>query len=108
MNGKWFNFYKKQGKVAKQAHIGFPENTYEREMGKEGFFGPVTHFYHQNKHTGWTDFQGDNRPRAFDTNLFGSGHETPWDADVLMAYDADFFDLAIRHRKQEEEQGEQE
>jgi len=84
MNGKWFNFYKKQGKVAKQAHIGFPENTYEREMGKEGFFGPVTHFYHQNKHTGWTDFQGDNRPRAFDTNLFGSGHETPWDADVLL------------------------
>ena len=44
MNGKWFNFYKKQGKVAKQAHIGFPKDTYEREMGKEGFFGPVTHF----------------------------------------------------------------
>ena len=39
MNGKWFNFYKKQGKVAKQAHIGFPENTYEREMGKD-FLAP--------------------------------------------------------------------
>ncbi len=84
MNGKWFNFYKKQGKVAKQAHLGFPEGSFEREMGKEGFFGPVTHFYHRNKHTGWTDFEGDNRPRAFDTNLFGSGHETPWDAHVLM------------------------
>jgi len=23
---------------------------------------------------------------------------TPWDADVLMAYDADFFDLVVRHR----------
>ncbi len=84
MNGKWFNFYKKQGKVAKQAHIGFPKDSYEREMGKEGFFGPVTHFYHKNKHTGWTDFQGDNRPRAFDTNLFGSSQETPWDAHVLL------------------------
>ncbi len=84
MNGKWFNFYKKQGQVAKQAHIGFPKDSYEREMGKEGFFGPVTHFYHSNKHTGWTDFQGDNRPRAFDTNLFGSYQGTPWDAHVLM------------------------
>ncbi|HBY68894.1 MAG TPA: hypothetical protein DEG69_14800 [Flavobacteriaceae bacterium] len=28
---------------------------------------------------------------------------TPWDADVLMAYDADFFDLMIRHRKQDDE-----
>jgi homogentisate 1,2-dioxygenase len=84
MNGKWFNFYKKQGQVAKQAHIGFPKDSYEREMGKEGFFGPVTHFYHKNKHTGWTDFQGDNRPRAFDTNLFGSYQGTPWDAHVLM------------------------
>lgn len=84
MNGKWFNFYKKQGRVARQAHLGLPQDSYEREMGKEGFFGPVTHFYHSHKHTGWTDFSGDNRPRAFDTNLFGSGQETPWDAHVLM------------------------
>jgi hypothetical protein len=28
---------------------------------------------------------------------------TPWDADVLMAYDADFFDLVIRHRRQDDE-----
>ncbi|VAW46646.1 Homogentisate 1,2-dioxygenase [hydrothermal vent metagenome] len=84
MNGKWFNFYKKQGKVAKQAHLGFPEGSYEREMGKEGFFGPVTHFYHTKKHTGWTAFDGDIRPRAFDTNLFGSSQETPWDAHVLL------------------------
>ncbi len=84
MNGKWFKLFKKQGKVAKQAHFGFPENSYEREMGKEGFFGPVTHFYHRHKHTGWSNFEGDNRPRAFDANDINAAHTTPWDAAVLL------------------------
>ncbi|WP_395376985.1 homogentisate 1,2-dioxygenase [Marinicella sp. W31] len=84
MNSKWFGFPKRQGKVAQQAHLGLPENTYEREVGKEGFFGPVTHFYHQHKPTGWVDFEGDNRPRAFDTNVFKSCQSTPWEAQVLL------------------------
>ena len=84
MNGKWFGFPKKQGTVAKQAHHGLPENSYEREVGKEGFFGPVTHFYHPHKPTGWVDFEGDIRPRAFDTTRFESAQQTPWDAQVLL------------------------
>ncbi|MCF6301497.1 MAG: homogentisate 1,2-dioxygenase [Proteobacteria bacterium] len=84
MNGKWFNFLKNKGITAKRAHFSLPENSYEREMGKEGFFGPVTHFYHSHKHTGWTDFEGDIRPRAFDTNKFNSSQSTPWDAHTLL------------------------
>lgn len=84
MNGKWFNLYKKEGKVAKQAHFDFDKDCYEREMGKEGFFGPVTHFYHQQKHTGWTSFEGEIRPRAFDANELQSVQQNPWNANVLL------------------------
>ncbi|MCH8323327.1 MAG: homogentisate 1,2-dioxygenase, partial [Proteobacteria bacterium] len=55
---KWIQFPKVEGRASRQAHADFPEGTYEREMGKEGFFGPATHFYHQNPPTGWRNFQG--------------------------------------------------
>ena len=36
-----------------------PAGTYEREMGKEGFFGPSVHFHHRHPPTGWTSFEGE-------------------------------------------------
>ena len=33
-----------RGEASRQAHAGLPEGTYEREMSKEGFFGPAAHF----------------------------------------------------------------
>jgi homogentisate 1,2-dioxygenase len=32
-----------EGVTSRQAHCDLPEGTYEREMGREGFFGPPTH-----------------------------------------------------------------
>jgi len=84
MSSQWFKLFKKQGTVARQAHYDLPKDSYEREMGKEGFFGPVTHFYHRHKHTGWSDFEGDNRPRAFDTNELDETQTSPWQAPVLL------------------------
>jgi homogentisate 1,2-dioxygenase (EC 1.13.11.5) len=84
MSSQWFKLFKKQGTVARQAHFDLPKDSYEREMGKEGFFGPVTHFYHRHKHTGWIDFEGDNRPRAFDTNELEDVQTSPWQAPVLL------------------------
>lgn len=80
----WIQTFRKSGKTAKQAHYDLPENTYEREVGKEGFFGPVTHFYHKNPPTNWSDFEGDLRPRAFDTNNFAPGHTCPFEAPVIL------------------------
>lgn len=37
MSSQWFKLFKKQGKVARQAHFDLPKDSYEREMGKEGF-----------------------------------------------------------------------
>ncbi len=80
----WIQTFKKSGKTAKQAHYDLPDNTYEREVGKEGFFGPVTHFYHQNPPTNWSDFEGELRPRAFDTNTFKPGQKCPFEAPVIL------------------------
>lgn len=81
---KWIETLRKEGDVATQAHYDLPENCYEREVGKEGFFGPVTHFYHKNPPTDWSDFEGDLQPRAFDTNQLKEVHNSPFKAPVLM------------------------
>ena len=57
-----------EGQASRQAHCDLPEGTYEREMSKEGFFGPAAFFYHRHPPTGWSDFSGPLRPRAFDLN----------------------------------------
>jgi homogentisate 1,2-dioxygenase len=55
-----------EGEVSRQAHADLPAGTYEREIGRDGFFGPATHIYHRHMPTGWTAFEGPLRPRAFD------------------------------------------
>lgn len=80
----WIQTFKKQGTVARQAHYDLPEGTYEREVGKEGFFGPVAHFYHKNPPTNWIEFEGDLQPRAFDTNLIKDVENSPYNGPVLM------------------------
>lgn len=80
----WITFPHRAGEHSRQAHCDLPEGTYEREMGKEGFFGPASHFYHKNIPTGWTSFEGPLQPHAYDTNLLESSGGSPWDADLLM------------------------
>jgi len=58
----------KKGKVARQAHVGIPEGTYEEEHGRKGFYGKSTHLYHAHPPTGWIRFEGKLRPRLFDLN----------------------------------------
>ena len=41
-----------EGKASRQAHCDLPAGTYEREMSKEGFFGPAAFFYHRHPPTG--------------------------------------------------------
>lgn len=55
-----------QGIASRQAHADLPPGTYEREISKEGFFGPAAHLYHRHPPTGWVSFEGPLRPHAFD------------------------------------------
>lgn len=58
-----YNF-KASGIYTKQAHVKIPEGTFEEEHGREGFFGRVSHIYHENPLTSWTKIEGDLKPRS--------------------------------------------
>ncbi len=74
-----------EGDTSRQAHADLPEGTYEREMGRDGFYGPATHLYHRHPPTGWLRFEGPLRPRAFDASRLGRPSRSPWDAVPIFA-----------------------
>jgi len=84
MAGNWISTPKVEGNASRQAHCDLPEGTYEREMGKEGFFGPSAHMHHRHPPTAWDRMEGELKPRAFDTTLLGDFGATPWHATELM------------------------
>lgn len=81
---KWISLPRIEGSASRQAHVDLPAGTYERELGREGFFGPATHMYHRRPPTGWTEFEGPLQPRAFDTTRLGAPESSPWDATPLL------------------------
>lgn len=52
------------GTFSKQAHVKIPEGLYEEEHGRKGFFGRVSHLYHEKKLTSWSNIEGDLKPRC--------------------------------------------
>jgi len=80
----WIPVRGAQGLHSRQAHADLPEGTYEREMSKEGFFGPAAFLYHRRPPTGWTSFEGPLRPRAFDLNGLDQAAASPWSAPVVL------------------------
>ena len=73
-----------EGRTSRQAHVDLPEGTYERELGREGFFGPASMMYHRHPPTGWVDWQGPLRPRAFDLNRLDGREGSPWAATPIL------------------------
>jgi len=88
----WISFPRTAGKSSRQAHADLPEGTYERELGKEGFFGPATQMYHAHPPTGWIDWDGPLRPRAFDLTKLNTMASSPWEADDVL------FNAHLRYR----------
>lgn len=86
MNPKWnFSGPHHEGQYTRQAHVNLPDNSFEREMGRDGFFGVASHVYHRNPPTSWTAVTGAIRPRAFAPLTEDTDHEGPWDAPVLLS-----------------------
>jgi homogentisate 1,2-dioxygenase len=75
---------KVEGTASRQAHCDLPQGTYEREMSKEGFFGPAAFFHHRHPPTGWTEFSGPLQPHAFDLTRLPAGAGSPWSAAELL------------------------
>jgi homogentisate 1,2-dioxygenase len=84
MSRNWISFPLREGECSRQAHCDFPEGTYEREMGREGFFGPTAHLHHKHPPTGWIDWQGPLRPHAFNFNDISSERDCPLAAPLTL------------------------
>lgn len=80
----WTQFPRIEGNASRQAHCDLPEGTFEREFGREGFFGPVSHLHHAHAPTGWTSWEGDHRPRAYDLVRLTHAASSPWKATPLL------------------------
>ena len=73
-----------EGTASRQAHADLPPGTYEREMSKEGFFGPASFFHHRHPPTGWSSFEGPLAPHAFDFTKLEAVAGHPWAAPDLL------------------------
>ena len=80
----WIEFPRVEGEASRQAHADLPAGTYEREIGRDGFFGPATHIYHKHPPTGWSGFEGPLRPRAFDASKAAGVSSSPFEAATLL------------------------
>jgi len=81
---RWISFPKVEGQSSRQAHCDLPAHSFEREMSKEGFFGPASQFYHRHPPTSWRRIDGPLLPRAFDTNELPGESCQPWAAASLL------------------------
>jgi homogentisate 1,2-dioxygenase len=81
---QWIALPRVEGEASRQAHADLPHGTFERELGKEGFYGPSTQMYHTHPPTAWRSFEGPLKPRAFDTAKLVAAGPSPWDAALLM------------------------
>ncbi|MBI08639.1 MAG: homogentisate 1,2-dioxygenase [Rhodospirillaceae bacterium] len=85
MSRKWISFPRVEGTTSRQAHAALPDGTYEREMGREGFFGPATQMHHKHPPTGWVRFGGPLRPRMYDLTRLNAVQSSPWHAPTVLS-----------------------
>jgi homogentisate 1,2-dioxygenase len=81
----WIEFPRIEGETSRQAHADLPAGTFEREIGRDGFFGPAAHIYHRHPPTGWTSFDGPLRPRAFDALAAADKTSDPFLGPYLLS-----------------------
>ncbi|MCP5372955.1 MAG: homogentisate 1,2-dioxygenase [Hyphomicrobiales bacterium] len=81
---QWISPMWTRGEASRQAHCDLPEGTYEREIGREGFFGPAAQLHHRHPPTGWLSFDGPLRPHAYDLNKL-AGVDSPAAAPLVLS-----------------------
>jgi len=82
------SFPLRKGSYSRQAHADLPEQgVFEREVSREGFYGPATHLHHKHPPTGWSAWSGEHRPRAFNLLKLPYSPPSPWDAPLLLHND---------------------
>lgn len=84
MAKKWISASRIEGAASRQAHADMPDGTFEREISKEGFFGPAAFMHHKRPPTGWSNFEGPLRPRAFNLVGLADNPASPWSAPIVL------------------------
>ncbi|QUM74903.1 homogentisate 1,2-dioxygenase [Moritella sp. 24] len=80
------SFPLRKGTYSRQAHADLPEQgVFEREVSREGFYGPATQLHHKHPPTGWSDWSGELRPRAYNLLKLPYTQLSPWDAPLLLS-----------------------
>ncbi|SQD79570.1 homogentisate 1,2-dioxygenase [Moritella yayanosii] len=79
------SFPLRKGTYSRQAHADLPEQgIFEREISREGFYGPATHLHHKHPPTSWSAWSGNHRPRAYNLLKLSYSQISPWDAPLLL------------------------
>lgn len=78
-------FPKVEGVYNRQAHCDIPKGLYEREHGREGFFGAASHILHTHKPTDWIEWDGPLQPHCLDLNKLPVSEMCPWSAAPVMS-----------------------
>jgi homogentisate 1,2-dioxygenase len=81
---RYIGYPRSSGTASRQAHADLPPGTFEREMSKDGFFGPAAFFHHRHPPTGWVRFDGPLRPHAFDLAKLVAPVRSPWQAAPIL------------------------
>ncbi len=84
MSRRWITTSRVEGDASRQAHADLPPGTFEREISKEGFFGPAAFLHHKRPPTGWSTFEGPLRPRAFNLARMNAAECSPWRAPRVL------------------------
>ena len=91
----YIRFPRADGTHSRQAHADLPDGTFEREMGKEGFFGPAAHFHHRHPPTAWDELHRLAQSARLRPEQAAATGASPWDATPFMGNG----DVRIRHWK---------
>ena len=80
-----------KGVVAKQAHVGVPDGTFEEEVARNGFSGRYAHLYRTHPPVAWKRIEGPLKPHAFDLRKIHAPSEANNFRKVFLSND----DVAI-------------
>lgn len=77
-----------QGRYTTQGHKGIPDGHFEEELGRDGFFGPVSHLIKSQPSTRWTNIEGPLRPHMYDPvrmeKMWGHWQRMMYNSDVAL------------------------
>ncbi len=81
-------FQYSQGKHTTQGHKAIPENHFEEEQGRKGFYGQVSHLIKPEPSTRWVNIEGNLKPHLFDAvemkKNYGAWQRMMFNADVTI------------------------